>query len=199
MNIRHRWFGNRTVFHDLLDPFFRNFRLELGNRLFDRHRSQIPFDPVPDRYGSGLRIAGTNDQHIGNQLQLGIEIPDSRYIDFTRVGAAQLLADNACASWMILGPEVKVAWKGRDLAEHEVRVLKNGAEVAVGSGRNVLGSPLKALTWLVNDLRRRGQMLYRHQFVTTGTCVTPVPIAPGDALVADFGEFGQARMTFSSN
>jgi len=29
--------------------------------------------------------------------------------------------------------------------------------------------------------------------------VTPVPIAPGDALVADFGEFGQAQMTFSSN
>ena len=134
-----------------------------------------------------------------DQLQPGIEIPDSRYIDFTRVGAAQLLADNACASWMILGPEVKVAWKDRDLAEHEVRVLKNGAEVAVGSGRNVLENPLKALTWLVNDLRRRGQMLYRHQFVTTGTCVTPVPIAPGDALVADFGEFGQAQMTFSSN
>ncbi len=134
-----------------------------------------------------------------DQLQLGIEIPDSRYIDFTQVDAPQLLADNACASWMILGPEVNVEWRGRDLAEHEVRVTKNGGEVAVGRGRNVLEGPLKALTWLVNDLRRRGQMLYRHQFVTTGTCVTPVPIAPGDALVADFSEFGQARVVFSSN
>lgn len=134
-----------------------------------------------------------------DQFRLGIELPDSRYIDFTRVGAAQLLADNACASWMVLGPEVKVEWKHRDLAEHEVRVTKNGEEVAVGVGRNVLEGPLQALTWLVNDLRRRGQMLYRHQFVTTGTCVTPVPIAPGDAIVADFGEFGQARVAFSSN
>ena len=70
---------------------------------------------------------------------------------------------------------------------------------AISVWRNVLEGPLKALTWLVNDLRRRGQMLYRHQFVTTGTCVTPVPIAPGDALVADFSEFGQARVVFSSN
>ena len=63
----------------------------------------------------------------------------------------------------------------------------------------MLDGPLKALTWLVNDLQQRKQMLYRHQFVTTGTCVTPVPIAPGDTVVADFGEFGQMQTTFSRN
>ncbi len=134
-----------------------------------------------------------------DQLRLGIEIPDSRYIDFTRVGSAQLLADNACASWMVLGPEVTADWREQDLANHEVHVFKNGDAVAQGVGRNVLDGPLKALTWLVNDLQQRKQMLYRHQFVTTGTCVTPVPIAPGDTVVADFGEFGQMQTTFSRN
>jgi 2-keto-4-pentenoate hydratase len=29
------------------------------------------------------------------------------------------------------------------------------------------------------------------QMITTGTCVVPVAIVPGDHLVADFGDFGQ--------
>jgi 2-keto-4-pentenoate hydratase len=33
-----------------------------------------------------------------------IEIPDSRYREFVAVGAAQLIADNACASYFVLGP-----------------------------------------------------------------------------------------------
>ena len=39
-------------------------------------------------------------------LHLGIEIPNSRYLDFTAVGAPQLIADNACADQFVLGPEV---------------------------------------------------------------------------------------------
>ncbi|MGH9854388.1 MAG: 2-keto-4-pentenoate hydratase, partial [Blastocatellia bacterium] len=36
-------------------------------------------------------------------LYPAIEIPDSRYHDFARVGAPQLIADNACACWFVLG------------------------------------------------------------------------------------------------
>ena len=31
------------------------------------------------------------------------------------------------------------------------------------------------------------------QFVTTGTCVIPVPITPGDTIRADFGELGSVE------
>ena len=30
--------------------------------------------------------------------------------------------------------------------------------------------------------------------VTTGTCITPVPVAPGDTFRADFGEFGSVQV-----
>ena len=38
------------------------------------------------------------------ELHLAIEIPNSRYQDFVTAGEAQLIADFACASHMVLGP-----------------------------------------------------------------------------------------------
>ncbi|MCH9674209.1 MAG: hydratase, partial [Gammaproteobacteria bacterium] len=37
-------------------------------------------------------------------LHPAIELPDSRFADFTVVGGAQLAADNACTHWFVLGP-----------------------------------------------------------------------------------------------
>jgi 2-keto-4-pentenoate hydratase len=129
-------------------------------------------------------------------LHLAIEIPDSRYEDFARVGAPQLIADCACACWLVVGPEVKADWRARDLAAHGVRVRVNGAEVASGSGANVLGDPRVALAWIANELRVHADGLQAGQLVTTGTCVVPVSLAAGDRVEADFGEFGtlQARV-----
>ncbi len=51
-------------------------------------------------------------------LHLSIEVPDSRYADFTKVGAPSLIADMACPAWLALGPAVEADWRGIDLAEH---------------------------------------------------------------------------------
>jgi 2-keto-4-pentenoate hydratase len=40
-------------------------------------------------------------------LHTAIEVPDSRYNDFAKVGANQLIADTACSCWFILGPATK--------------------------------------------------------------------------------------------
>jgi 2-keto-4-pentenoate hydratase len=123
-------------------------------------------------------------------LHPAIEIPDSRYLDFTAVGAAQLIADNACACWFVLGPEA-TGWRGLDLAAHRVTVRRNGAIACEGKGANVLGDPRRALTWIVNELLRHGERLEAGHIVTTGTCITPAAISPGDELVADFGALGR--------
>ncbi len=66
-----------------------------------------------------------------------------------------------------------------------------------GSGRNVLGDPRIALTWLVNELSRHGLTLKAGQVVTTGTCVKPVPIAAGDAFEGDLGVLGRVSVTIT--
>ena len=119
-----------------------------------------------------------------------IEVPDSRYTDFTAVGAAQLIADTACACWLTLGPPVAADWRAIDLAAHRVSAFRNGAEAATGTGAAVLGDPRIALTWAVNEIARAAGGIRAGEFVTTGTCVTPGAIAPGDAIDVDYGVLG---------
>ena len=44
-------------------------------------------------------------------LYLAIEIPDSRYTDYVKVGAPQLIADNACGHQFVLGPKAPDMWR----------------------------------------------------------------------------------------
>jgi len=124
-----------------------------------------------------------------------IEIPDSRYEDFTVVGAPQLIADNACAHYFVLGSPAAVDWRALDLASHPAtgRVTHaDGSSIErEGMGRNVLGDPRDALAWLVNELSSLGLTLHAGEVVTTGTCLVPLPIAPGDTVDADFGVLGR--------
>lgn len=128
-----------------------------------------------------------------NTLHPAIEIPDSRYDDFTKVGAAQLIADNGCAHLFALGPACDASWRKIDLVTHPVSAT-NGPVTHEGNGGRVLGDPLVALTWLVNELSGLGITLRAGEVVTTGTCVTPLPIAPGDEVNADFGKLGSVSV-----
>jgi 2-keto-4-pentenoate hydratase len=123
-------------------------------------------------------------------LHLAIELPSSRFLDFARVGAAQLIADNACAHQFLLGPAVGQDWRGIDLGRHPVIGTVAGRLEHQGSGGAVLGDPRTALTWLVNELSTLGLPLEAGRIVTTGTCTVPLPIAPGDEVRADYGPLG---------
>ena len=123
-------------------------------------------------------------------LHLSIEVPDSRYADFTKVGAAQLIADTACASWLVLGPPVETPWRHLDLSAHVVKGLRNGELVAEGAGKAVLGGPVKALTWFVNEAATYCGGVKAGQFVTTGTCIIPMAVSPGDHATVDYGDLG---------
>jgi 2-keto-4-pentenoate hydratase len=126
-------------------------------------------------------------------LHPAIEIPDSRFADFVNVGEAQLIADNACANLFVLGSPTRNDWRARDLVEERPTITLRGARYT-GHGRNVLGDPCVALTWLANELRELGLTLKSGEVVTTGTCHQPLPLQSGDELVADFGDIGQVSV-----
>jgi 2-keto-4-pentenoate hydratase len=134
-------------------------------------------------------------------LHPAIEVPDSRFADFTKVGAAQLIADNACAHQFALGAATKADWRSIDLAAHKVVGSLTGrrgrAVKHEGTGANVLGGPLIALTWIANELSRNGVGLKAGEVVTTGTCVMPLPLHEGDIVIADFGAIGRISLSFS--
>jgi 2-keto-4-pentenoate hydratase len=179
--------GGRILRNRLIPP---GGTAEVGGTIMKVAEAEFAFvlgKAFPDR---GAPYTQAEVMDAVTALHLSIEIPDSRYADFTLVGAPSLIADLACPSWLVLGPEVTADWRGLDLSEHRVTAWKNGVEAASGTGKAVLGDPRIALTWLVNEAATYGGGVEAGQFVTTGTCVVPVPIAPGDAITMDYGPLG---------
>jgi 2-keto-4-pentenoate hydratase len=131
---------------------------------------------------------------VVESMHPAIEIPDSRYNDFARVGAPQLIADTACACWLYVGEATTANWREQDLSAHVVETFLNNQPAERGLGANVLRDPRLALTWLANELRTYGRGLTAGDLVTTGTCITPVPLARGDTFRVDFGEFGSLQV-----
>ena len=189
------------VTEPLAGRLFKNFILEDGARLpatplhmkvmeaefAFRMARDLP--PRPAAYEQGeVRDAVA-------ALHLAIEVPDARFERFAEIGPAQIAADDAFASWFLLGRQVP-DWRRHDLATQRVRAVNNGTVAAEGSGANVLGDPRIALTWLANHLAQRGIGLKAGDIVTTGTCITPPTIAPGDRVVAEFVGLGEVSVAF---
>jgi 2-keto-4-pentenoate hydratase len=167
-----------------------------GGRVpFDRNHMRVAEAEFAFRIGTDLppRAAPYQLQEVlaaVATLHPSIEVPDSRYEDFTIVGAAQLIADNACADYFVPGPAAPDTWRLLDLARHRVTARVNAGQPREGIGANVLGDPREALVWLVNELSQLKVTLSMDQIVTTGTCLIPLPVEPGDHVLADFGVLG---------
>lgn len=131
-------------------------------------------------------------------LYPAIELPDSRFEDFTAVGGAQLAADNACADRFVLGPEADADWRQMDLSAQAVELSVNDRVVTRGRGGDALGDPRAALLWLVNWASAAGESLLAGQLITTGVCGRPSPLRPGDRVTADFGALGSVRVDLSA-
>ena len=124
------------------------------------------------------------------ELHLTLELPDSRFADFASVGGPSLIADNACTRELVIGPKVTADWRDLDLGAHVVNARVSKRTKRDGVGSNVLGDPRIGLAWIVNELSALGITLTQGQLVTTGTCMVPLDILPGDLVVADFGRLG---------
>jgi 2-keto-4-pentenoate hydratase len=123
------------------------------------------------------------------------EIIDSRYTDWTKRGALQLIADNGCSGQFVMGAPV-TDWRDVDLAGHSITITVNGDLVSTGSGDRVLGHPLNALAWLANDAASSGQGLAAGEVVTTGSCADIVAVEPGQIALGDFGALGSVTIEF---
>src|SRR6201994_1824946 len=152
-----------------------------------RMRIALPPRPRPYTVAEVLDAVDT--------LHPAIEIPDSRFADFVSAGEAQIIADNACAHLFVLGEATTADWRARDLIEERPVITLRG-ERFTGHGKNVLGDPRVALTWLANELSGLGIALRAGEVVTTGTCHPPLPIQSGDRMEADFGVLGKVSVGF---
>jgi 2-keto-4-pentenoate hydratase len=107
-----------------------------------------------------------------------------------------VVADGGGNAAIVRGQAVR-DWRRFDLGRHAVRLRVNGAEVAAGSSSDLLfGEPIGAVAWLANHALLKERGLRRGEMVMTGTCTGLTFIKPGDAAMADYGDFGQVRAIF---
>jgi 2-keto-4-pentenoate hydratase len=180
----------------MFTPFCHQSPAEVA--IFTDHHINIESE-FAFRFGRGLpsrQDAYSREEVLAavDVLVPAIEIVGCRFEGgFAGIGPVRLIADMVAHAAFVSGPDV-AGWREMDVKALAVRLSKNGAFVAEGTGASVLGDPLYVLEWTANHLSQLGQGIAAGEAITTGTCTGLTPAAPGDSFVADFGNLGQVEL-----
>jgi 2-keto-4-pentenoate hydratase len=108
--------------------------------------------------------------HIGG-VCAAIELVDDRSADYGSLDVLSLVADNSWNGGIVLS---EFATKWPDLEPVAGRATKDGADIGVGHGRDILGHPFNSVAWLATQLNLRGEGLKAGQVVMTGAVMKTV-------------------------
>ena len=183
-------------------PDFGHLTSEMGLRdgdtapidrlLQPRAEGEIAFVLKKDVRGPGLRpedvLAATDC------VKACFEIVDSRIQDW-KIKIEDTVADNA-SSGMLVVSEGGVSPARVDLLGCRMRLEKNGELVGTGTGAASMGSPVTAMTWLVNTLGERGITLRAGEIVLSGSLGPLVPAARGDRMHLAIEGIGECSVSF---
>jgi 2-keto-4-pentenoate hydratase len=89
-----------------------------------------------------------------------------------------------------------VALSALDLTAIDIALTLDGQEVVRGASARILGNPLLAVVALANAQPLPAGGLNKGQYITTGTCTTPLPLKAG-RYVGDFGTLGRLTLVVS--
>jgi 2-keto-4-pentenoate hydratase len=123
-------------------------------------------------------------------IQPVIEIPDIAYRDPNAYGAIDMVAANISSARYVRGAASLVG--GIDPDTLGVRLERDGAVLARGTGRESLGDQWESLRTVVNLVLARGGSIAPGQLVLTGKIGDKGPVVSG-AYVADYGALGTVR------
>ncbi len=119
-----------------------------------------------------------------------LEVVDSRYVEF-RFGPLDNIADNSSAGMVVLGAPVDPS--DLDLTLLGVVVEADGELHATAAGAAVLDHPAAAVAWMVNHSSTGGRF-EPGQLVISGGLTSPVDLAAGTVVTADFDRIGSITL-----
>ncbi|MEK9719743.1 MAG: hypothetical protein VW257_01550, partial [Quisquiliibacterium sp.] len=124
------------------------------------------------------------------------EIADDLGADYKTLSehGLQLVADNAWNQGAVLG-ERRTDWRALDLAALRGVVQIDDEIVGEGFGRDQMGHPLDAMTWLANNLSQRGIGMRAGQFAILGSLVTSKFPVAGQSLRFSLDGFEPLTLT----
>jgi 2-keto-4-pentenoate hydratase len=143
--------------------------------------ADVPADPSPEQVAAAI-----------DAIAPALELVDLGRLDDLH----EILAGNVFHRAVLLGA-FDPGRAGPDLEDLSVSVRRNGEEAGSVSAAAAYGE----LTGIVRVVTRRlalvGEALRAGQFVISGSLTPIVPVAPGDAVEADFGPLGTLALRFA--
>ncbi|MCX4705365.1 2-keto-4-pentenoate hydratase [Streptomyces sp. NBC_01373] len=124
-----------------------------------------------------------------------VEIVDSRIADW-RIGITDTVADNASSGVFVLGDR-GLPLDSFEPAEARMTMRRDGEVVSKGTGRDCLGDPLNALTWLAATAVEFGSPLRAGDLVLSGALGPMVAVRPSDVFEVAIGPLGTVTARFS--
>jgi 2-oxo-3-hexenedioate decarboxylase len=120
---------------------------------------------------------------------LAADVLDSRSADH-RGRLGDLVANNANAGALLLGPRAVAPSDIDDLALVGCVLRVNGAVVATAAGAAVMGHPAASVAWLANQLGQRKEHLPAGWMVFSGGLTEPVPLTAGSTVSVELDGLG---------
>ncbi|SEP84720.1 2-keto-4-pentenoate hydratase [Virgibacillus subterraneus] len=141
-------------------------------------------------------LSATDDIHsILQKMSIapGLEIPDSRFNDwFPKLSLGQVIADSAVAGNVIVGEPVEgISYD--QLTNINANLTLNGEIIAQGPSTEVLGNPVHAIQWLIEELAKKGRTIQKGMIISSGTFILPKPLEKGKYQVS-FDRVGSVNL-----
>jgi 2-oxo-hept-3-ene-1,7-dioate hydratase len=109
---------------------------------------------------------------------------------------ADTVADNSAFAGVILADQrfrpgnIDSRWVGATLSRNGI--LEESGVSVIG-----MGHPATCVGWLANTLLKRGERLAEGDIIMSGAFARAVPVASGDAFIADFNQYGTLDVSFT--
>ncbi|MGP8122435.1 MAG: 2-keto-4-pentenoate hydratase [Xanthobacteraceae bacterium] len=180
-----------VLFDDM--EFLDRATLPIGRLMQPKVEAEIAFVVARDLAFGRAPSYGEFIAAIDHALP-AIEVVDSA-IENWKITIADTVADNASAGLYVLGDQ-PVAVGSVQLAEVAMVLRLNGEIVSRGEGRACLDHPLRAAYWLACEMAARGEALRAGEIILSGALGPTATVKAGDAVEADFGDFGRVACRF---
>ena len=129
-------------------------------------------------------------------LVCSIEINDFRFAKpLPEIGARNVISTNGASEFWLRNEKIYNI-NDVNLNDLEVTLFIDNKIMDSGNTKNVLNNPLNAVLWLINNLAKKGEVLLKGQFISSGSCTKPSKIYSGNHIKAQFEGLGDIEFQF---
>ncbi|MGF3056553.1 2-keto-4-pentenoate hydratase [Microbacterium sp. YY-01] len=175
--------------------FMSGHRVDLACFIAPRVEAEIAF--VLDRDLDMTHPSAADVQAAIGLVAPAIEIVDSRIIDWD-ITLIDTVADNASGAASVIGQARSFASLDLDLRDVGMVMERGTQAVSVGAGAACLGHPLVAVTWLAQELARRGNPLRAGDLIMSGALGPMASVTSAGAYEARIEGLGSVRVEFTA-